>query len=97
MPSSRPLRAKQVRRSALLPGSGPLSKVPPALVFLVILALFAVAIWQRGTVGAALLGLPGLGVIGLLVGTWRVLKPAERALRVFVVLVLAAVAISMLR
>jgi hypothetical protein len=96
MSSSRPRQAKQKRRAALLPGRGPLAKVPPAAVFLLILVLFGLAIWLRGVAGAGLLGLLGLGVLGLLAGTWRVLTPAARALRVFVVIILFAVAITML-
>jgi hypothetical protein len=97
MPPSRPARARQTRRATLLPGSGPLAKVPPVAAFLVVLVVFAVAIWLRGTVGAGLLGLLGLAVLGLLAGTWKVLRPAERVLRVLVVLILFAVAISMVR
>jgi hypothetical protein len=88
---------RQSRRKALLPGRGPLAKVPPIAVFLVILIVFALAIWLRGSAGAGLLSLLGLGVIGLLAGTWKILRPAERAMRVFVVVILFAVAISMLR
>jgi hypothetical protein len=44
-----------------------------------------------------LLGLLGLGVLGLLAATWQALRPADRLLRVLVVLILAGVAVSLLR
>jgi uncharacterized membrane protein YfcA len=78
-------------------GSGPLAKVPPAAAFLVVAVIFGVAVWLRGPVGAGLLAVLGACVVVLLVGTWRALKPAERVLRVIVVAILVAVAISMLR
>ena len=101
------MQAKQPRRSVvrtrvdsrapLLAGRGPLAKVPPVAAFVVVLAVFGVAVWQRGVVGAVLLGVLGLGVLGLLAATWQVLKPADRVLRVLVVVILAVVAITLLR
>jgi hypothetical protein len=44
-----------------------------------------------------LLGVLGVGLLVLLAATWRVLRPADRVLRVIVVLILAAVAVSLLR
>jgi hypothetical protein len=84
-------------RAPLLAGRGPLAKVPPVVPFLVVLAVFGVAIWQRGVVGAVLLGVLGVAVLVLLAATWQVLRTPDRVLRVVVVLILAGVAISMVR
>ncbi|AHH95085.1 hypothetical protein GCM10010174_56510 [Kutzneria viridogrisea] len=84
-------------KAPLLPGSGPLSKVPPAAVFLLVLALFIAGVVVRGPIGAALLGVLALLVLGLLGATWRVLSAADRVLRVVVLLVLIGVAVSVLR
>lgn len=84
-------------RAPLVSGSGPLARVPPLAAFLGVLVVFGVAIWLRGVVGAVLLGLLGLGVVGMLAATWQALRPADRVLRVVVVIVLAGVAISLLR
>lgn len=91
------IRRRVDSRAPLVAGSGPLAKVPPAAAFLVVLVVFGLAIWLHGVVGAVLLGVLGLGVLALLAATWRVLKPADRVLRVIVVLILAGVAISLLR
>ena len=93
----RVIRRRADSRAPLLAGNGPLAKVPPLAVFVVVIIVFGVAIWLRGPVGAALLGVLGLGMLGLLAATWQVLRPAERVLRVIVVAILAAVAISLLR
>ena len=93
----RVIRRRADSRAPLLAGNGPLAKVPPLAAFVVVIIVFGVAIWLRGPVGAALLGVLGLGVLGLLAATWQVLRPAERVLRVIVVAILAAVAISLLR
>jgi len=90
------MRQRRSSRAPLLRGSGPLAKVPPAVVFLVVLVLFGLGIWLHGPLGAGLLGLLGLGVLGLLAGTWAALRPADRVLRVLVVLILFAVALSVL-
>lgn len=91
------IRRRVDSRAPLLAGNGPLAKVPPAAAFLVILVVFGLAIWLHGAVGAVLLGVLGLGVLALLAATWRALKPADRVLRVIVVLILAGVAVSLLR
>jgi hypothetical protein len=91
------IRRRVDRRAPLLAGSGPLAKVPPVAAFLVVLVVFGLAIWLHGVVGAVLLGALGLGVLGLLAATWQVMKPADRVLRVIVVVILAGVAISLLR
>jgi uncharacterized membrane protein YfcA len=84
-------------RAPLLRGDGPLAKVPPLAAFLLVIVVFGVAVWLHGVVGAVLLGVLGLGVLGLLVGTWQVLRPADRVLRLAVVVILAVVAVSLLR
>lgn len=84
-------------RARLLPGHGPLARVRPVAVFVVVLAVFGLGVWLRGPIGAGLLLLLCLGVIVLLATTWSALKPAERALRVLVIAVLAMVALSVLR
>jgi hypothetical protein len=91
------IRGRRDSRAALMPGSGPLAKVPPVAAFVAILAVFGVAVWLRGVAGAILLGALDLAVLGLLAGTWAALRPADRVLRVVVVLILAGVAISLLR
>ncbi|SHF41914.1 hypothetical protein [Streptoalloteichus hindustanus] len=83
-------------RAPLLPGDGPLSRVPPVVAFLVVFGLFALGVWLRGAVGAALLGLLTLLVVVLLVATWSRLRPVERVGRIVVIAVLAAVAVSVL-
>lgn len=93
----RVIRSRSDSRAPLLSGHGPLAKVPPLAAFMVVIIVFGVAVWLRGPVGAALLGLLGLGVLALLGATWQVLRPADRLLRVIVVAILAAVAISLLR
>jgi hypothetical protein len=81
-------------RRPLLPGSGPLTGVPPLVVFLVVAAVFAVGVVVGGLLGAALLGLLVVGVAVLLATTWAQRTPPERLARVVVLVVLAAVAIG---
>jgi hypothetical protein len=83
-------------RAPLLSGNGPLARVPPVVAFLVVLVVFALGVWIRGTIGAALLAVLCIGVLILLAGTWRVLRPVDRAMRVLVVAILAMVALSLL-
>jgi hypothetical protein len=90
-------RGRLGSRAPMVAGNGPLAKVPPLVAFVGVLAVFAVAVWLRGVVGAVLLGVLGLGVLGMLAVTWQALKPADRVLRVVVVIVLAGVAVSLLR
>jgi hypothetical protein len=96
-PRKRVIRRRSDSRAPLLAGTGPLAKVPPFAAFIVVLVVFGLAIWLRGVTGAILLGVLGLGVLGLLAATWQVLRPADRLLRVIVVAILAAVAISLVR
>ncbi|SDN54460.1 hypothetical protein [Allokutzneria albata] len=83
-------------RAQLLPGSGPLSRVPPAAAFLGVLVLFVAGVLIKGIVGAVLLGLLTLGVLALLVATWRVLSPVDRVMRFVVFVVMVAVTVSVL-
>ncbi|GGP42205.1 hypothetical protein [Saccharothrix coeruleofusca] len=83
-------------KRALVPGRGPLSRVPAPAVFLLVLTLFGVGVWVRGPVGAALLGVLVLAVAGLLAATWRLLTPSARVLRVLVLCVLVLVTASTL-
>lgn len=92
-----PMRTRRDSRAQLVAGNGPLAKVTPVAAFVVILAVFGLAIWLRGGTGAVLLGALDLAVIGLLVGTWTALRPADRVLRLVVIVILAAVAISLMR
>jgi energy-coupling factor transporter transmembrane protein EcfT len=80
----------------LLAGNGPLARVPPVAAFVVVIAVFVVAIVVRGGLGAALLGLLALAVGVLLAATWRVLPAPARFGRVAVFAILVAVAVSML-
>jgi hypothetical protein len=84
-------------RARMLPGNGPLSRIPPVVVFLAILVLFGAGVVVRGPLGATLLGALILAVLSLLGATWQVLSTPDRALRVIVLLVLVGVAISVLR
>jgi hypothetical protein len=91
------IRRRADSRAPMIAGRGPLAKVPPVVAFLAVIVVFGIAVWLRGAVGALLLGLLGLGVLGLLAATWQSLRPADRVLRVIVVLILAGVAVSLLR
>ena len=86
--------SKRSPRTPLIAGNGPLSRVPPAAAFLVVAVVFGVGVLVRGAVGAALLGVLALGMAVLLIAAWRALGPAERAMRIGVLLVLVAVAVS---
>ncbi|HEU5474397.1 MAG TPA: DUF6703 family protein [Actinophytocola sp.] len=88
-------RDRRSSRTKLLAGDGPLTRVPPVAAFLVVTALFVVAVVVRGALGAVLLGMLALGVGGLLAATWGVLAPAQRAARVLILAVLVAVTVSM--
>ncbi|WP_291411306.1 DUF6703 family protein [Actinophytocola sp.] len=90
------MREKRSMRAPLLSGNGPLARVPPVAVFLVVVAVFAIGIIVGGATGALLLGLLAAGVAVLLAATWQVLTPGQRAGRVVVLAVLVAVAISVL-
>jgi hypothetical protein len=83
-------------KRTLIPGRGPLARVPPIAAFLLVAAIFALGVWLRGPLGALLLGVLVVGVLALLAATWRLLDTGARVLRVVVVVVLVAIAISVL-
>jgi energy-coupling factor transporter transmembrane protein EcfT len=87
---------KRSLKARLLPGDGPLARVSPLAAFLLVTVLFVLGVVIRGPLGALLLGLLAAGVIVLLAATWRALAPAQRAGRVLVLVVLVAIAISVL-
>jgi hypothetical protein len=90
-------RGRRDLKAPLLPGAGPLARVPAAAVFGLVLALFVVGVVVRGPVGAGLLGALALVVLGLLGATWRVLSTADRALRIVVFVIVVVVLVSVLR
>jgi hypothetical protein len=82
-------------RRQLVPGDGPLARVPPLVVFLVVAAVFATGVLVGGMTGAVLLAALAVLMAALLAAAWARPAPAERALRLMVLLVLLAVAISL--
>ena len=91
---SRPTR--QSRRAPLIGGRGPLTKVPPIAAFLLVIVLFGLGAWLRGTIGTVLLAVLDVGVLVLLIGTWRALSSSARVMRLVVVAILLAVEASIL-
>ncbi|GAA3459152.1 hypothetical protein ACFFSW_08785 [Saccharothrix longispora] len=83
-------------KRTLIPGAGPLARVPAPAAFLLVLVLFGLGVWLRGAVGAALLGVLAAGVAVLLAVTWPLLAPSGRVLRVLVLAVLVLIAVSVL-
>ncbi|SER64038.1 hypothetical protein [Actinokineospora terrae] len=83
-------------RAPLLGGAGPLAKVPPVVVFGVVVGVFVAGVVVRGVVGALLLGVLAVGVGVLLAATWRVLAPAQRFGRVLVLGLVVGIAVSVL-
>ncbi|MGW4115781.1 DUF6703 family protein [Actinosynnema sp. NPDC004786] len=83
-------------KRTLIPGAGPLSRVPAPAAFLVVLALFGLGVWLGGAVGALLLGVLAAGVAVLLATTWPLLTPSARVLRLLVLGVLVLIAVSVL-
>ncbi|WP_082404796.1 DUF6703 family protein [Saccharothrix sp. NRRL B-16348] len=83
-------------KRTLIPGAGPLSRVPAPAAFLLVLALFVAGVWIQGTVGALLLGVLALGVAVLLATTWPLLTPSARVLRLLVLTVLVLITVSVL-
>jgi hypothetical protein len=84
-------------RTPLLAGNGPLARIPPLVVFVVIIALFAGGVTIGGLVGAVLLAVLAVGVGVLLAVTWKVLKPSDRVMRVLVLGLLVALTVVQLR
>ncbi|PVZ05791.1 hypothetical protein [Actinomycetospora cinnamomea] len=90
--AGRPRQPFAGRRGRMVPGDGPLARVPAVAVFLLVAVVFAVAVIVGGPVGALLLGLLALGVAALLATTWTRLSPSERVVRVLCLAVLVAIA-----
>jgi len=84
-------------RTPLLAGDGPLARIPPLAVFIVVIAVFAAGVTIGGLVGAVLLGVLAVGVGILLAVTWKVLKPSDRVMRVLVLGLVVALAVVQLR
>ena len=73
-----------------------LARANPAGVFLVALALVLVGLLVPGVVGGALLLLLGAALVALLRLTWRVQTPVTRVIRLLMVTLLVAVALTKL-
>jgi hypothetical protein len=93
--AGRPRQPFAGRRGRMLPGEGPLARVPAVAVFVVVVAVFVVGVIVGGAVGALLLGLLALGVAALLAATWTRLSPSERVVRVLCLAVLVAIAVGL--
>jgi hypothetical protein len=83
------------RGGRMVPGDGPLARVPAVAVFAVVVVVFAAGVILGGAIGAVLLGLLALGVAALLAATWPGLSPAERTVRVVVLAVLVAITVGL--
>ncbi|WP_447006242.1 hypothetical protein ACRAKI_07070 [Saccharothrix isguenensis] len=83
-------------KRTLIPGSGPLARVPAPAVFLLVLTLFGLGVWLQGAIGALLLGVLALGVAAMLAVTWPLLTPSARVLRVLVLALLVLITVSVL-
>lgn len=83
-------------RRPLVPGDGPLARVPPLLAFLAVLAVFVLAVWLGGVLGGGLLLLLAAGVAALLAAAWPRLTAPERTVRVVVLLIVVAIALERL-
>lgn len=73
-----------------------LATLPPWLPFLVMLVLILVGGWVGGAVGTVLIGLAALVVAWLLYLSWPRLTAPERMMRLAVLALVAAVAVTRL-
>jgi hypothetical protein len=89
--------ARTDRRRPLVPGQGPLARIPPLLGFVGAAAVFATGALVGGAAGAAVLGVLALALAGLLGLTWPRLAAGDRAVRLVSVLALVAVALLVWR
>jgi hypothetical protein len=71
--------------------------VPPAVAFAGALAVFAAGVLIGGVPGAIVLGTLAVLAGALLASAWPRLRPAERTVRLLVLLMLAVIAISVVR
>jgi hypothetical protein len=65
------------------------------VAFVLVLGLFIAGVLVGGLLGTALLGVLIIGAGVLLAATWRVLSPAQRTLRVVVLLVLLVITVEL--
>jgi hypothetical protein len=78
----------------MIVGDGPLSRVPPLAVFLMVAAVFVAGVLVRGLPGALLLGLLAAGIAVMLAATWGALAPGQRFGRLLVLCLLIIIAVS---
>lgn len=71
-----------------------LARINPTTAFVVALVLMLAGLFLPGIVGAALLFVLAAGLAALTFTTWPVQKPATRALRVIVLVLLLTLAIT---
>ncbi|GAA4017986.1 hypothetical protein GCM10022247_46760 [Allokutzneria multivorans] len=90
------MNQRRSSRAQLIPGEGPLSRVPPAAAFFGVLVLFVAGVLIKGVIGAVLLGVLTLGVLGMLVAAWSALSVVDRLMRFLVFAIMVAVTISVL-
>ena len=90
------MRDRRSTKAKLVAGDGPLSRVPPVAVFLVVAAVFVVGVLVRGVPGALMLGALAAGIAVLLAVTWSALAPAQRFGRLLILGVLIIIAVSAL-
>ncbi|HYZ07528.1 MAG TPA: DUF6703 family protein [Pseudonocardiaceae bacterium] len=80
----------------MLPGNGPLARVPPVLAFVAVLAVFLLGVWLGGVPGAAMLVALAGGAGVLLAATWPRLSAPERTVRLLVIVVVLGIALERL-
>ncbi|GLZ47130.1 hypothetical protein Acsp06_33150 [Actinomycetospora sp. NBRC 106375] len=83
------------RRGRMVPGDGPLARVPPVAVFAVVAVVFAAGVIIGGFAGAVLLGALAIAVAVLLATTWPRLTSAERLVRILVLAILVAITVGL--
>jgi hypothetical protein len=88
------VRERRSMKAKLIAGDGPLSRVPPLAVFLVVAAVFVTGVLVRGVPGALLLGLLAAVIAVMLAATWGAIAPGQRAGRLLVLGLLIIVAVS---
>ena len=71
-----------------------LARINPTRAFLVALVLLLAGLFLPGIVGAALLFLLGAALVALTATTWPVQRPATRAVRVVMLVLLFAVVVA---
>jgi energy-coupling factor transporter transmembrane protein EcfT len=88
------VRGKRSTKAKLVEGSGPLSRVPPVAVFIVVAAVFVVGVVVRGMLGGVLLGVLAAAIAVLLAVTWGALTSAQRFGRTLILILLIIIAVS---